>query len=279
MRATSSFVTRSGVMARVFRDVVGVALGSASRRAAGRLASNSDDPVRAGELSHTFCKCGSGWRVRRAPVRNGVPYVLAAIIASCGGRTWDEAPSPPGGAGVGTGTGSPAAAPPGLGPDCPQGVPTPTSPCGRDGLECEYGNDREVQCNTVAECSSQSGWTLLEPETSPSCPSPPSGLAPSCPATYASVPVGATCPLSGARCDFPEGFCGCSYIGNLTQHAPPPPLTWTCELLDPSCPRLRPRVGSLCNRSGQSCGYGGAVSVYCDNGYWSMCGSPCDGRH
>jgi hypothetical protein len=156
MRATSSFVTRSGVMARVFHDVVGVVLDSASRRAAGRLASSTGDPVHAGELTQAFHKCGPERRLRRAPVRNGVPYVLAAIIASCGGRTWDQGPPPPGGPGVDTGTGSSAAVPSGLGPDCPQGIPRPTSQCGRDGLECEYGDDREVLCNTVAACSSES---------------------------------------------------------------------------------------------------------------------------
>jgi hypothetical protein len=106
---------------------------------------------------------------------------------------------------------------------------------------------------------------------------------PSCPATYAAVPLGTYCDAPGATCGFAEGTCTCaarSYCGGA---APPPELlaelarpAWQCHpFRTDGCPEAQP--AGACEHDGQTCSYGDCcfVAVTCQAGAWVVTGGGC----
>jgi hypothetical protein len=140
------------------------------------------------------------------------------------------------------------------------------------GLECEYGNDVNIDCDTIAHCDT-SGWKITPPATQ-NCPTPAPG--PSCPSSYAAVPQQSTC-STAATCAYPQGTCSCEvYCGSQYPVGHPceagTPMTWQCTGAAQGCPPTRPLVGSACTTDAQSCNYGdcNTTGVVCQNGTWHV---------
>jgi hypothetical protein len=223
--------------------------------------------------------------------------LLAGLVVGCGGAVALPGSGGPGGAassdaGAGEDASSPDPLEPhgALGPDCPPTVPVAGTSCANTAAECEYGNNRDPECNTIMVCSNPSRtWSLLDR----TCTDPAPGLGPGCPATLSAVTVGGGCATTGLVCDYPEARCGCELPpsgpdGPPSPTPPPPPSPhWACSVAptDPGCPIDRPRIGSLCNfQGGGGCAYGvcdvpGSDLYSCVFGYWGL-GAPltCGGQ-
>ena len=158
-------------------------------------------------------------------------------------------------------------------PVCPSSPPSASIPssCSDPGVTCEYGSDPNPYCNTVATCTSGT-WSVQEPSPS-GCPTPPNPT--SCPATFASVPVGTHCgALVGTTCEYPQGNCGCAVQsgGPYPEDASAVAL-WFCDDPGPGCPMPRPRFGAACSQPGLDCDYSSCtlqtgVNVVCKDGAW-----------
>jgi hypothetical protein len=150
---------------------------------------------------------------------------------------------------------------------CPTAAPASGDPCSVAAAVCEYGSDRQPDCDTVARCNA-GAWRVTAPAGS-GCPSPTVGVGAECPGSLAQVSVGMTCARSGIACGYPQGLCACSASGGATPK-------WQCE--DPQCPQPRPRLGSACDPEGRQCVYGLCPSsryvLYCNGGRWSWNGVP-----
>ena len=168
---------------------------------------------------------------------------------------------------------------------CPNQAPTQGGACASKGLECEYGSDPNVACDTIARCD-PTGWTVTPPSTA-GCPTPP--LGPTCPPTFASVKEGASCTTPTA-CGYQQGTCSCEvYCGPQYPLGHPceagTPTTWHCEGGGGStgCPDARPRIGSTCTTDKLSCSYGdcNSIGVVCQSGTWHSqhLGCPISTRH
>jgi len=206
---------------------------------------------------------------------------VAACVAACGGATsaggadagaTDEGvPAPDGGVPVLDAGGQPPFGT--LVADCPSVPPADGSACSHPRLDCEYGNDWDPACNTVAQCWTQGYWQVTGPSQDPKlCPTP-TGLGPQCPASPPSS-GSQTCAPDGTVCVYPAGLCACSeYSGPGSADASASYL-WTCASPDPACPVVRPRIGSACTQEGLYCdyevcgAYGGAFS--CSGGVWGQ---------
>ena len=160
----------------------------------------------------------------------------------------------------------------GLVPACPKIAPADGTACSKPGLECEYGSDPNIECNTVARC--QGSYWSTAASRGGECPTPPPGSK-SCASTYAQVPVGEACPYQGLECGYPEGYCVCT-----EPFSGPPRLdasnsqVWVCDTPSQGCPSPRPRTGSACSAQGQYCDYGGCslpggVVMQCESGIWT----------
>jgi hypothetical protein len=144
---------------------------------------------------------------------------------------------------------------------CPADPPVQGTPCDPStGFDCEYGDDPNSFCDTVAACST-SGWEVRAPVTGVQCPT---ALPASCPSSFASaVDAGASCPPIGFQCFYPEGVCACA--GGKLACDPFPAA---------SCPMTRPRFGAPCSAEAGACTtWGGtcetnANGVYCQCGFW-----------
>ncbi len=155
------------------------------------------------------------------------------IVAECGGKT-DQ------------GT---------LSPHCPTALPAPGSSCTVEGLQCEYGDDVESTCNTVATCT-KGAWSFAP--TDATCPTPPqSENLSSCPPT---APSGA-CSADGNLCNYSTAsdtrFCFC------IDNSPPDGGTWTWQCSSPAsgCPGARPLIGSSCTQPNLTCEYDACMDV------------------
>jgi hypothetical protein len=198
---------------------------------------------------------------------------VAGIAAACGGTTLLDSDGGATHDGAGTSDG-------GGGSACP-GTEPQAGACSPPGLDCEYGNDVDRQCNVMWTCAG-SNWEKTWPSgppLPPTCgPHPPQ---PPCPPSFGAVPVGQHCAPLNQLCDYPEGRCACE---------PPPggptPLdagavaSWTCQSPDGACPRPRPHIGSACSSPGQKCDYGacampGGVGLQCTGGMWQEYPVPC----
>ena len=225
----------------------------------------------------------------RAPV-----LALASILLlGCGGAF---APAEPGGDGGpaadggGTGDGSPHdSAPPGDsgplpdggGPDvidfdaappwspiCPPSAPAIGSACSLVNAECEYGGAWwSVSCDTVVRCDAGQ-WTLEHPSFE-SCTPEPGPNAPACPATYASVPMGASCTDTSLSCVYAQGLCSCQIPLGGPVMLDGGSGYWGC-VPGSGCPFPRPRIGSACGAASgtyctyEACSYGQS----CQGGVW-----------
>jgi hypothetical protein len=186
--------------------------------------------------------------------------VAVALAVACSGQT------------VATNgdSGAPGPEDAGLSSSCPTQAPAAATACTPVGVECEYGSDVDLACNTIARCDA-SGWTLTPPRTS-GCPTPPNPSA--CAATYGGVPQQQTCGAA-ASCTYPEGTCSCEvYCGPQYPVGHPcdagTPMTWQCTGAGQACPAARPHVGSTCTPEGQLCNYGdcNSTALVCQNGTW-----------
>src|SRR5262249_8033509 len=113
-----------------------------------------------------------------------------AIVLACSGKTADVGSSSSSG---GSSSGSSSSG--GLVAGCPSSAPTTGTPCTKAGLQCEYGNDVNLACNTLVACDS-GAWRPTSPISRGTCPTPQNGG--SCPASYAAVPQQSTCTAQNA---------------------------------------------------------------------------------
>lgn len=180
---------------------------------------------------------------------------LALLVVACGGATLD----PQDGGNDGGST------------QCPSSAPQNGASCDVPNLWCEYGNDPNLNCNTVAQCSAGS-WSVQAPQQG-ECPTPSNPSA--CPATFASVPVGQHCgDLVGTTCSYPQGFCGCSVgSGGPYPEDASAVATWICDAPAQGCPQPRPKLGTACSQEGLECDYSSCslpsgASIVCQNGAW-----------
>jgi len=161
---------------------------------------------------------------------------------------------------------------------CPAAAPTDGSAC--DGaIECEYGVDPDLRCDTLVTCES-GAWTTTQTPSSANCSSTNSAA---CPST--NTGLGGACTSVGTTCVYPEERCACAtrcgMLGFLGADGGPS-AQWCCPDAPPStpgCPSVRPRVGSACSGGGV-CDYGfcsGNVALECTAGTWqpfTMLGCP-----
>jgi hypothetical protein len=207
-------------------------------------------------------------------------WLVASI--GCGGTIVPQGAQPDGGGGSG-GTGPTAP----LVSACPQSAPPVLgTSCADTGLLCEYGSDRDWECNVVAHCNPSHTW---ESGTGggPQCPSPPLGVGPGCPPSHAAAAQGGTCSTDQQVCAYPEGICVCTpppTIGPGMPDASIPPSAWQCAMTSAGCPPFRPRIGSACSMPDLVCDYGvcgtpPGSAYQCDAaGYWTDAfGMQCGG--
>ena len=161
-------------------------------------------------------------------------------------------------------------APDGGSTQCPSAVPAQGSSCSHEGLDCEWGNDPNLACNTTAHCGGGQ-WNVQQPYGQ--CPTPPNPTE--CPASFASVPVGQLCgDLVGTTCSYPQGFCGCSAgMGGPYPADASAVATWICESPAAGCPQPRPKLGTSCSQEGLECDYASCglptgASIVCQSGAW-----------
>lgn len=217
--------------------------------------------------------------------------------AACAGKTSTQtAPGEDGGttADGGRVDGSP------LPPDCPATLPAQDVACKKEGLLCEYGDDRNPICNTVRVCSSSGKWA------SPiyyggvrACPSPPDTTPPnpaSCPATRSAITNGAACKPKDLACNYEGSACKCgsfcpSYpvgqrpcdpdAGVTTNCCDTSKIEWYCFDGPKPCPSPRPRVGTACTTVDEQCAVTepvecGQTVMTCNTDHvWNVLSNPC----
>jgi hypothetical protein len=198
-----------------------------------------------------------------------------AIVLACTGKTADVGSSSSSGGSSSSGSSSSG----GLVSGCPSSAPQAGTPCTKAGLQCEYGNDLNLGCNTLVACQSGT-WQSTSPISRGTCPTPANG--PSCPASYGAVPQQATCTAQNASCAYPEGTCACIiYCGSQYpvghECDAGTPYTWQCTGAGQGCPAVRPRVGSACTQEGQNCPYGdcNGPNLRCTGGAWTYTPTGC----
>ncbi len=142
-----------------------------------------------------------------------------------------------------------------FGPVCPVIPPTPGGPCPVVGAACEYGDNANARCDPLDVCYPQAagGWSsqqLLD-------------CTASCPALYADVIPGDSCPTA-IDCGYPEGQCNCS-SAPADSGTEAGALIWSCYA-PAGCPEPRPRLGAYCSPRGLECDYGtctGGIAQVC----------------
>src|SRR5580658_370205 len=192
----------------------------------------------------------------------------ASTGSSSGSSSGAGSGSSSGGSGASSGS---VSGPPG---PCPTGEPPAGLLCAPDGLECEYGSNPDLACNSLAECE-KSVWSYLN-GTGANCP------INSCPLTYDRITEGGHCEPAGSSCGYPAGTCSCGseglIISSLDGSVVGP--TWHCVAATPACPSPRPRLGTTCPTDGQFCDYGacaGGIAIQCTAGTWQEAFTACPG--
>jgi len=154
---------------------------------------------------------------------------------------------------------------------CPSSPPAQGAACSDPNMWCEYGSDPDLSCNTVANCSNGE-WSVQTPPSN-GCPTPPNPS--SCPASFASVPVGSHCgALVGTTCSYAQGFCGCTIgSGGPYPEDAAAVATWVCDAPTTGCPLPRPKLGTPCSQEGLQCDYSSCslptgVTLTCQSGAW-----------
>jgi hypothetical protein len=162
---------------------------------------------------------------------------------------------------------------------CPLTAPAAGGACAGDSLECEYGNDPSVACDSVLTCTS-GAWVVTRP--APSTPCSDMNRA-ACPAAYSDLTEGSSCPVE-VDCYYPQARCSCEvacFTACVIQvDGGPNAKTWNCDVPSPpgTCPIPRPRIGSACSQESQQCDYGscdGNVGLQCTDGLWQEWFAPC----
>jgi hypothetical protein len=158
-------------------------------------------------------------------------------------------------------------------PVCPLSAPDQGAPCALPAdFVCEYGDDPNDGCDTLADCMGDAGWRTFPP-ASQGCPTSPS---PPCPPTFAAaLDGGITCPAleisqTGMECFYPEGTCNCGISSlppdaSLVLTCSPPPLS--------PCPATRPRLGTSCSEDEVSCTSYYYGTCYVEQGEHCSCGT------
>ena len=155
-------------------------------------------------------------------------------------------------------TGAPDAGKPDTGSTaCPASVPVKGATCSKNGLQCQYGTDPRIGCNTLATCQGTS-WTITTPAAG-TCP----GTAPTCPAKQ---PTG-VCTSPGEICGYGTTSCACS-CGPLC--GPGSTGYWNCHAATTGCPATPANAGTACPTSGATCTYqcGDGGARQCKDGLW-----------
>ncbi len=164
---------------------------------------------------------------------------------------------------------------------CPRSIPDGGSPCPEPGqLDCEYGDDWNAQCNTLAQCwrggPSDATWQLQPPYVGSdfACPTP-STLAPGCPSVAPDTQTdgGTQCSSVGTACPYGSVMCGCTQQDSESASASDASYAWLCSAPGPGCPEDRHRIGSACSadQEGTFCEYavcGVGTATYCQGGVW-----------
>jgi hypothetical protein len=142
--------------------------------------------------------------------------------------------------------------------DCPTSPPDAGAPCARAGLDCEWGDDPDSSCNTVARCEADCFrapcpmnppyWHTSAPGAQ--CPSAVCSTPDWCPASFEEASSGGPCMMGLTWfecrngpcpfCGYRQGVCRCDKDEHTGDSK------WACTTLDPSCPPYRPRLGSSC---------------------------------
>jgi hypothetical protein len=177
--------------------------------------------------------------------------------ASTGSSSGSRSGSSSGGSGASSGSSSGSGS-------CPASEPPAGATCKDNGLDCEYGSNPDLSCNSLASCENNV-WSYPD-GTDPNCP------INTCPVTYDRITPGGRCDTAGSSCAYPAGTCSCGSEG--------PPMisidggvggpTWHCAPATAACPSPRPRIGTPCSGT-QSCDYGacaGGIALMCTDGTW-----------
>jgi hypothetical protein len=149
--------------------------------------------------------------------------------------------------------------------ECPQTPPTGGTSCPKVGLQCEYGDNPNPDCNDIESCT-PTGWSY--PTPGPACP------AGTCPATYADVAQGQDCSPQGLDCSYTQGQCNCDVEPESAKQTP----VWLCTTPASGCPEPRPDIGTSCTQPNLSCDYGGCtggIDLECTGGIWQEEATAC----
>jgi hypothetical protein len=155
---------------------------------------------------------------------------------------------------------------------CPAAQPAAGATCGREGLECMYGDDPRVQCRSRVVCTA-GAWSARPPQSGcdplPDVTCPPSRDAAD----------GASCTPQGAYCSYDGLACLCTTCPDpypICQDLPEP--VWACDAPnpDPECPAAIPNLGTSCAPEAKTCTYGceAGMARTCRGGVWIEDSSP-----
>ena len=181
--------------------------------------------------------------------------------------------------------------------ECPAALPPQETPCKRNELLCEYGDDYNPLCNTVVVCSSGRWASPIHfGGGAPKCPSQPPTVPPNpsdCAASPNAFPAGtcsssSTCNYDGASCtcgvhcsNFPIRQRDCSPdAGVTTSCCDTSKVTWGCFSGPRYCATPRPRIGTACTVEGDSCAVDAPVEcgqtvLACSKGVWDLTNASC----
>jgi len=192
----------------------------------------------------------------------------------------------PSSAGVGAPLPPSSASLPNVSGECPPDAPTDGETCGPSNGTCEYGQNVDPACNTVARCSSKRFVWVVDQGTH--CPS-------TCPAHFDEQAPGASCNGTDV-CTYLEATCGCAgaidgawtLIGGGSNNVADGGDEagsdggdagasaigqWRCVRPGNGCPARRPIEGTSCTTP-MDCDYGTCVfgvplSLSCVDGLWT----------
>jgi hypothetical protein len=158
-------------------------------------------------------------------------------------------------------------------PGCPFEVPEQEARCPEVGLQCEFGGEDRVACNSVATCTDL-GWLVIPPDER--CTPNDEG----CPNDSFDITRGGACTAYGMLCSYPAGTCACD--GTPSPGGSDWKFTWTCTDPVGDCPAIRPQLGGRCFDEGKRCSYGGCnivvhnVTQSCVGGVWRRVEDECN---
>ncbi len=247
----------------------GGATGSSGTESSGTATSGTGNSGSSGTGEGSGSVESSGASGSSGTVQSGAPSGSSSggsTGSSSGSSSGARSGSSSGGSGASSGS---VSGPPG---PCPTGEPPVGLLCSPNGLECEYGSNPDLACNSLFECE-KSVWTNAN-GTGANCP------INSCPLTYDRITPGGHCDPAGSSCGYPAGTCSCGSEG--------PPMisldgsfagaTWHCTAATAACPSPRPRLGTTCPTDGQFCDYGacaGGIATQCTAGTWQETYTAC----